>query len=331
LGEWFRGWSLLSWRSAVVAILVVYTVVGFFVVPPIVKSVVIDLVDERLGREATIEQVKSNPCTLSLTVRGFKLPDCPGTTLFSFDELSANAQLSSLFRWALTLKELRVHSPSSALRRFADGRINVVELAEEAERRAAAAGDVARHATDGDGLPRIVVQHILVDGAVFDVQDDSREEPVAIELGPSVLELHDISTIPLRRGENEFAIGLKEGGTIRVSGEVAIDPLGFDGDLMIDAMLLERTWPLLQPYFEFDLQGGSASGSLHYAVHLDNDRLHARVDDLDYRLTDLKLALRGSDVRILDVGEVVIADGHVSWPEGDIGAAEIKVEEATTW
>ena len=39
--QWIRDWRLVSWRSAAVAIVVLYAVVGFLVVPPIVKGVVV--------------------------------------------------------------------------------------------------------------------------------------------------------------------------------------------------------------------------------------------------------------------------------------------------
>jgi hypothetical protein len=328
LVRWFREWRLFSWRSAVVAAVVLYTVVGFFIVPRVVESFATDLLREQLGREVTIEEIRVNPYTLSLTVRGFALPDGPDSTLLAFDELYANAELSSLFRWALTLKELRIDNPYAGLRRFSDGRINVVELADEIERRSAENLETAPDSAEDGGLPRIVLQHILVDGAIIEVEDYDREEPVTIELGPSVLELNDISTIPLRKGDNEFAIRLKEGGTIRVSGEVVVEPLGLDGDLSIDKLLLERTWPLLQPYFEFDLEGGTASGRFHYSVELHEDGLHARIDGLEYRLTDLLLEPRDADDRILEVDAVSIAGGHFTWPEANVGAAEIKVEGA---
>ena len=48
----------------------------------------------------------------------------PATLLLSWDRLYANAQASSLFRWAATLKELTIENPYVALRRFEDGAVN---------------------------------------------------------------------------------------------------------------------------------------------------------------------------------------------------------------
>ena len=133
-GNWLKSWKLLSWRTTVVVVIAVHSLVGFFGVPVIAKTVIVNTVKERTGRDVTVGEVKCNPFSLSLTVRDVSFPDRPGSTMLSFDEFYANAQISSLFRWAATLKELRVENPYIGIRRFADGGINVLELMDELTR-----------------------------------------------------------------------------------------------------------------------------------------------------------------------------------------------------
>jgi len=95
--EWFRSWRLVSWRSALVVAVVLYALIGFFVVPPIVKSQIEKQSLKILKRQATVEKVRCNPFALSLTIEGFSLPDRPGSVLLAWDRLYANAQVSSLF------------------------------------------------------------------------------------------------------------------------------------------------------------------------------------------------------------------------------------------
>ncbi len=113
---WLKNWKLQSFRTAIVTAFVIYTVVGFFIVPMIVESVIEKQSMSILKRQATVETVRCNPFTLSLTIEGFSLPDRPGSVLLAFDSIYANAQLSSIFRWALTLKDLEITNPSIAVR-----------------------------------------------------------------------------------------------------------------------------------------------------------------------------------------------------------------------
>lgn len=128
VSEWLWSWRLVSWRSKVVAAAVLHALIGFFVVPPIAKSQIEKRSLEILRRQATVERVRCNPFTLSLTIEGFSLPDRAGSVFRAWDRLYANAQASSLFRWAATLRELRIEHPHLALRRFEDSTVKVLEM-----------------------------------------------------------------------------------------------------------------------------------------------------------------------------------------------------------
>ncbi len=111
---------------------VVFTLVGFFVIPPILKSVLIKKLSENLHREVTITQIKVNPYTLSLTVRGFKVKDRKESeTFFSFDELFVNLQSLSAFKLALVFKEIRLTNPFVKISRHPDLSYNFSDLLEK--------------------------------------------------------------------------------------------------------------------------------------------------------------------------------------------------------
>jgi hypothetical protein len=83
----------------VLVFLVLFSLSGFFILPPIVKSVALKQLSEKLKREVTIQSLKINPFLLSLTVRGFAVRE-PRTpeTFVSFDELYLNFQTMSIFK-----------------------------------------------------------------------------------------------------------------------------------------------------------------------------------------------------------------------------------------
>ena len=67
--SWFKSWKPMSWRTAAVAAIAVYGLVGFILVPVIAKKLIVGTTLERTGREVIVEEVRCNPFTLSLTVR----------------------------------------------------------------------------------------------------------------------------------------------------------------------------------------------------------------------------------------------------------------------
>ena len=108
---------------------VVFTLVGFFVLPPILKSILIKKLSENLHREVTINQIKVNPYTLSITARGFMVKDrASSETFVSCDEIFLNLQSLSALRMALILKEIRLTKPFIKITRHQDMSYNFSDL-----------------------------------------------------------------------------------------------------------------------------------------------------------------------------------------------------------
>ncbi len=324
VSDWIRSWRLVSWRSAIVAAVVMYALIGFFVVPWIVKSQIEKRSVELVKRQATVEKVRCNPFALSLTIEGFSIPDRPGSVLLSWDRVYANAQVSSLFRWAATLKELTIENPYVALRRFDDGKINVLEVMEDLP-------ESDPKPEDDEGLPRALLQHAQVVGGRIDIDDRYRPEPLVWEYGPSEVELFDISTIPEREGSNDVVIGLMGGGELRVNGKVVVEPLGLDGRFELESVNLANTWRAVAYLFEFDLTGGLLDLDVNYQIGLEEDGIHLVANDANIRITDFGFQAEEHDADLLQVDTIAVAGGHLEWPEQNVAVESVLVEGATAF
>lgn len=78
---------------ALVVVVLLYTLGGFFGVPWLVKGPILSRVNERLNASATIEKVSCNPFTLRLVVRGVRVVDAGGAEIAKVGEVDANASL----------------------------------------------------------------------------------------------------------------------------------------------------------------------------------------------------------------------------------------------
>lgn len=111
--------------------LVIFTITGFFVLPPVLKSVLTKKLSEKLHREVTIQKIKVNPFMLSVDINGFSVKDRGNTdTLFSFDELYMNLQAASVWKGGPILKEIKIVRPHVNVVRNEDGTYNFSDLLE---------------------------------------------------------------------------------------------------------------------------------------------------------------------------------------------------------
>ena len=117
-----------------IIIFVVFTLVGFFVLPPILKSILIKQLSQNLHREVTINQIKINPYALSVTVRGLVIKDRGSPETFvSCEEIYLNIQSLSALRLALILREIRLKQPFIRITLNQDMSYNFSDLIEKKE------------------------------------------------------------------------------------------------------------------------------------------------------------------------------------------------------
>src|ERR1700760_2191323 len=89
---------LLLWVALPALVLVLlYTVLGFFLVPRLVRSGVHDFVAKNYHRDVAIGDVWFNPYTLRLDVRDFSLPDADGQPMLSFGHLLVDVTVASIW------------------------------------------------------------------------------------------------------------------------------------------------------------------------------------------------------------------------------------------
>ena len=98
--------------AVVAALLVLYTLAGFLLVPRIVRSLIVDNVHESLGLTAAVGAVEFNPLRLHLEIHDFSLPGADGAKLVGFRRLAVSVGASSLWRRALVLTDIEIEAPA---------------------------------------------------------------------------------------------------------------------------------------------------------------------------------------------------------------------------
>ena len=132
---------LLLWLAGLFA---AYTLAGFFLAPIVVRQQAVKHAAAALRRPVTIDQVRINPLTCSLTVRGLAVAAHDGAEFAGWDELHVDfSPLASLGRLAWSFEEIHLVHPRARLYRDAAGALNIADLLPPATAEARSAGDSA--------------------------------------------------------------------------------------------------------------------------------------------------------------------------------------------
>jgi uncharacterized protein involved in outer membrane biogenesis/microcystin-dependent protein len=251
-----RGAALASWAraharslAAAAALLLLYTLAGFVLVPRLARSAVVDYVQGTLRRHVSIGALQFNPYTFTLEVHRFALSEADDRPIASFDLLRVSASLSaSLFDRAWTLSEVRLDGPLVYARIERDGSLNLVKLAPPAK---------PGPQPSSPGLPALRVKALGVHGGHVQFEDRSRSEPFAATLSPIEFDLTDFRTAVKFENKYRFSAATSAGERLDWSGEFSLQPLGSSGQFAIAGLKAATIAAYLQNTIPFALTSGS--------------------------------------------------------------------------
>ncbi|MFW8599985.1 DUF748 domain-containing protein [Desulfobacterota bacterium M19] len=133
----FRHYQALSRpRKAllwVIISLLVYTLTGFFAIPPLAKSILQKKIPQSLGRACSIGRIEFNPFTLQTVIEDFSLSqkDKGNKKFIRFKRLAVNFEIASVWKKALIIKSITLADPVISCRRNNDLKYSFSDLLPE--------------------------------------------------------------------------------------------------------------------------------------------------------------------------------------------------------
>src|ERR1041384_4100390 len=234
----------------------IYTVAGFLVAPLLIKWQLVKQLPKFTHRQATVQQVRVNPYALSLTIRGLSLTETNGEAFAGFDEFYANFQLSSLFRWAWTFREISLKHPSFQVVRFADGGFNFANLL--TNRPEAAPSTV---------LPRVLIANLAITNGVVAFADQTQAEPFRAEYAPLDIRLNNFTTVRDKDGPYTIVASTGDGERFEWSGTVSVNPPASAGDFKLAGIPLKKYAPYLAPFTTARVVDGTVDVGATYRLN----------------------------------------------------------------
>ena len=302
---------------AVVMVLVAaYTIAGFFLVPRLVKTYVPRYVQEQLKRRVEIGEVRLNPLLFKLEIKHFRLQEADGRPLVAFDRLFVDFELSSVFRRAWTFAEIQLEAPRLDIVLARDGRLNVADLLDsfpQSEPTPQPAPTTPR---------RVLLQHAVVRKGTLSFTDLSGRAPQTATVEPINVELHNITTLPGRRGPYAISATLTGGGIVDWEGEVSLVPLGSAGHLGLRGFPLATAWRFIQEDIALAEPAGRVDAEVGYQLAYRDGAASLKVEGIDVTVAGLVLTQRGDRAPLVALERIHLAGGR-----GDLTSRELTVPE----
>jgi hypothetical protein len=266
--------------SGVLALVVAYTLFGFFGVPRLLRAQSTEFVAREYGRKLELGNVRFNPFTLVLEVSGLSFPDTEGQPLVGCREIMVDLNVSSVFRLRPSFAAIELTGPFTNVVLRKDATLNLMDLA----RPFASPPDPAAPA---DKPLKLSIERLRVSAGRIDFEDRARPSVFRTRLAPIAFELRDFATT----GEagNTYALRAASVDDERFAwnGSFVTTPFTSTGKFEIANLRATTLWSYLRDALPFELTSGmiNLQGGYEFAARDSGLKL----DVHDVTATDLSL------------------------------------------
>ncbi|MFL1466983.1 DUF748 domain-containing protein [Marinobacter sp. HN1S83] len=271
-----------------VLLLVAYTLAGFFLLPWWLQRFVPEQLEQRMGWQAQVEEIKTNPFSMSLDIRTLTADDADGEQVIGFDRLFVDLGFWKLFTGVVGLQAIAIEEPFIRLDLLDDYSVNFARDWNEAN---PAATEPESSEEDTSTPPKLYFQQITINGGELLFRDFSKEESANFRISPLDLTLNDLATWQRDDTQSNYYLLAALGNqTIEWEGDLSINPLYSKGFIRVANIDHETLKHFLKPYLPYDLRGGNVSVSTDYELQL-MDQLYLTTSEGELELEELAVAL----------------------------------------
>lgn len=295
-----------------VAALLLYTLAGFFVAPRIIQWYVPKFAQQSLDCRADVGKVRINPLLLTLEMEQFSLQQADEAPLAAFARLFVDLEMSSLFRWAVVVRELNIDQPEFHLVVEPDGSINFEKLATAPPPPEPAPANVTP-------VP-LLLQSVVVSGGRINVVDKRQSTPADFTLQALDLQLENVATIKDWNGTYRLAATTDDQGSVEWNGELSLAPFRSQGKLTLKDIGLASLWKFFRDNTNLEHSAGQLNVATEYRFNAENNPGQMTLDGLRVSLADLSLKLRNTEKPFLQLKKV-----DLSVPSLNLGTREVQV------
>ncbi len=293
-----------------------YTLIGFLILPPVIRVVAIKQLSSQLGREVSIQKIRLNPFVLSATIRGLLIKDKDGEAFISWDEVYANFQLISFFGHPWVFKEVSTTKPFVRVQVNKDYTFNFSDLVTKFS---------TNPAPKEPSKPLALrVERFKIQGATASLTDLTPRKPFQRTVGPVDVTLEHFQTDPSSKNPYSIAGTTDSGEKFSWTGYFYLDPLRSEGEFSLENFPLGRYSALYQDFVKFRIKGGLIG--LHSAYHFEvsSSNRVAWVTNTSMNLRSFRLAESETGPELISLPEF-----SVSGVRADTQARQAEVDSVS--
>lgn len=283
-------------------LVVVYALVGFFVVPPIAKKQIEERAEEELGRSVTVSRVRVNPFAISVTVEGLEVSAPDGSASWvGWQRLYVNADPLKSVTGDWVVGKIELQGFHGAVEVREDGTLNFSDLIEKFSARASEPSEPSIWARP------VRIDRLDVANAQVTFRDVSRAEEFKTVIGPMNFALTKFRTEGSGGAPYRFEATTEAGERFAWMGTLGADPVRSIGDWQVEKLRLAKYAPYLSDRMQAVVAEGELTASGSYELSLAPSDRRVRLSEGALALKGLRVLERKDGPAVVELGSLEIS------------------------
>lgn len=311
-----------------VSAIIIYTLSGFFLVPYLVRHYVPGIAKENFQKNASIGKVRFNPYIFTFEAEDFSMEEPDTQPIAGFKRLFVDFELKSLFKWALTFKQIAFDAPNINAVIGPEGKLNLADLIPPS--------DTPPKEKKDKSLPRMIFEQIVIDQGRIDFTDKRQSKPATVNLMPLNLDIENLTTLPEQEGSKTITVTSAEGETFQWTGTVDLKPIATKGTLKFENLRTATLWKFVRDAVNLEAPEGKINISSDYNFDLEDTGPELTLSNFTAAFSGVILKMAGAQAPFLELPDTKVTglDFDLAEQKGEIkeiissgGTARLDVDE----
>jgi len=277
----------------------IYAIAGFFILPLVLKPVVIDTLTEKLERQAQLEAIEFNPFTLSITLKKFSIIGKHTDKLLGFDLLILNLQALPLIQKIISFDEIIINQPEISVVILTNGEYNFQDIivknssaTEEDEK-------------TGDSVWILSIDKFRQNEGFINFSDQNRETSYQHHIKEIDVVLDDFSTKPGDNNIHHIKAKTPQGTEFNWQGNFSLFPLKSSGEISLVSKLHVIS-DYLQQRALFTITNGTLTLNSQYYFDFSPEATQFTLNNLIASISSLEIRRQTDNEKIITLDEFTL-------------------------
>lgn len=304
----------------IISTFILYTLVGFFLIPYIVKTQAIKNLDNLLITKTSIEKVKFNPFDMKLEIDSFSLKENENT-LISLDKLVLDfAVLKSIHESHISFKDLVLDKPFANAILNEENEINLAKLLKPSE----AKTDEPENSSNESSIPNFKISKLQIKEGNFLFNQIFNGKTTSTSLNGFNYTFYEVGTYKNALASHNLVTKINKDTQLNIKGGFRLIPFKMYGKVKLENLKANEYLGYSKDLLNFTIANPNLNLDFGYKIDTSKDLL-LYVDNMNFKLNNLKLIKEKEE--IITLSALNISDLNLDLAKQKIDIESISLDK----